>query len=212
MNLNKEQSFEIIIIGGGMVGLSLAYQLCKRSISNNICILEREKDLGLHSSGRNSGVLHAGLYYKPNSLRAKICVDGSRRLKKWITERELSINNCGKLIVPQILELDPQIDLLKERGIKNGAEVEIWNEQKLHDRFPYVRTASGRALWSPNTCVVNPREVINKLKDELIDLGVNIIYECKEYKFLPKNKRLFLIRKTSYIIHIFLIAAVFMQI
>tara|TARA_Y100000589_G_C27193329_1_gene645701 strand:- start:2858 stop:4096 length:1239 start_codon:yes stop_codon:yes gene_type:complete len=197
MNIQKGQSFQIIIIGGGMVGLSLAYQLSKRSISNNICILEREKDLGLHSSGRNSGVLHAGLYYKPNSLKAKICVDGARRLKKWITERGLSINNCGKLIIPQISELDSQIDLLKERGIKNGAEVEIWNEQKIHDLFPYVRTASGRALWSPNTCVVNPKEVINKLKDELIDLGVKIIYECKEYKFSPKNKEIILNSKNK---------------
>ncbi len=198
MNLYKGQSFEIIIIGGGMVGLSLAYQLAKRSISKNICIFEREKDLGLHSSGRNSGVLHAGLYYKPNSLKAKVCVDGARRLKKWVIERGLSINNCGKLIIPQIPELDSKIDLLKEQGLKNGAEVEIWDEQKLYDLYPYIRTSSGRALWSPNTSVVNPKEVIIQLKNELIDLGVNIIFECKDYKFLPENNEIILNSKDKF--------------
>ena len=72
---------DFLIIGGGMVGLSIAYQLISRKISNKIVIIDKEAKLGFHSSGRNSGVLHAGLYYKPNSLKAKVCVNGARRLK-----------------------------------------------------------------------------------------------------------------------------------
>ena len=96
--MNKNE--EIIILGGGMVGLSLAIQLIERKISNKITIIDKEKVLGMHTSGRNSGVLHAGIYYAPNSLKAKVSVEGSLRLKSWIKERNLSINNCGKIIIP----------------------------------------------------------------------------------------------------------------
>ena len=92
---------DILILGGGMVGLSLANQILERGVSNSIIILDKEVRLGLHSSGRNSGVLHAGLYYKPGSLKARVCIDGSKRLRNWVEERRLPINPCGKVIVPQ---------------------------------------------------------------------------------------------------------------
>ena len=93
-------SSEIIIIGGGMVGISIAYQIIERNISKNILIIDKEDNLGLHTSGRNSGVLHAGIYYKPGSLKAKVCIEGSKRLKKWIKSRDLTLNSCGKIIIP----------------------------------------------------------------------------------------------------------------
>ena len=76
-----------MIIGGGMVGLSLANQIIERGLSTRILILDKEKNLGLHSSGRNSGVLHAGIYYEPGTLKAKVSVEGSRRLKEWVLQR-----------------------------------------------------------------------------------------------------------------------------
>ena len=139
-----------------MVGLSIAHQLLERDITNSITILDKEPDLGLHSSGRNSGVLHAGIYYKPGSLKAKVCVEGARRLRLWVEERGLPLNPCGKVIVPQRGDLDVQLDLLAERGRANGAEVEFWDADQLHELIPEARTASGRALWSPNTAVVKP--------------------------------------------------------
>ena len=78
----KTAKKEIVIVGSGMVGMSVAYQLLERDISKNIIIIEKEKDAGFHSSGRNSGVLHAGLYYKPDSLKAKVSVRGSKRLNR----------------------------------------------------------------------------------------------------------------------------------
>ena len=100
-------SCDYLIVGGGIVGLTIAYQLLERKISNRIIILDKEANLGLHSSGRNSGVIHAGIYYEPNSLKAKVCVSGAKRLKEWSIENGIKIKNCGKLIIPQKFDLDP---------------------------------------------------------------------------------------------------------
>ena len=172
-----DKNYEIIIIGGGMVGLSIAHQLIEKNISNKIAIIEKEASIGLHSSGRNSGVIHSGLYYKPNTIKAKVCVSGARRLTKWIEERSLPIYRCGKIIVPQKEELDPQLDLLAERGKANGAKVEFWDLKQLNELIPQARSASGRALWSPSTSVVKPVKVLQQLKKELIDFGVDFYYQ-----------------------------------
>ena len=84
-------SCDFLIVGGGIVGLTIAHQLLVRDISKQIIILDKEDDLGLHSSGRNSGVLHAGIYYEPNSLKAKVCISGANRLKEWMIEKGLGI-------------------------------------------------------------------------------------------------------------------------
>ena len=129
--MTKNRSCDIVIIGGGMVGLSLANQLVDRKLSDSVIIIDKESSLGKHSSGRNSGVLHAGIYYKPGTLKSKVCVEGSKRLKEWVIKRNLPINNCGKIIVPQKEHLDSQIDELALRGSKNGADVEIWDQKQL---------------------------------------------------------------------------------
>ena len=175
-----------------MVGLSIAHQLLERGIADNITILDKESDLGLHSSGRNSGVLHAGLYYKPDSLRAKVCVDGARRLRSWIEERDLPLNLCGKFIVPQRPELDSQLDLLAERGRANGAKVVFCDQDQLRELIPEARTTTGRALWSPNTAVVKPIRVIERLRDELIERGVKVLYAQHHFKVRSLAKQLVL--------------------
>ena len=180
--MDSDKNCEFLIIGGGMVGLSLAYQLISRKIAKRIIIIDKESDLGLHSSGRNSGVLHAGLYYKPDSLKAKVCVNGAKRLKDWIIEHKIPLNKCGKVIVPNKPQLDHQIDLLFERGIANGAEVKIIDESELKEIVPEAVSASGRAIWSPNTAVVNPLEVINSLKLELKKLGVEIYTNISKWE------------------------------
>ena len=78
---------DVLILGGGIVGLTIAYQLLERDLTKKIFIFDSEKSLGKHTSGRNSGVLHAGLYYKPNSLKAKVCVKGANRLKTWMRKK-----------------------------------------------------------------------------------------------------------------------------
>ena len=191
-------STEIIIVGGGIVGLSLAYELLERKISKNIIILDKEKELGMHTSGRNSGVLHAGIYYKPDSLKANVCIKGGKRLKKWIKERSLSINECGKIIIPTKKNLDPQLDLLHARGKKNGAFVELIDEKKLFALEPNAYSSSGRALWSPSTAVVNPKEIMMQLEKELKENGVIFFKNEIIEKISPKEKRIYTRTNNSY--------------
>tara|TARA_B100001173_G_scaffold309009_1_gene320465 strand:- start:1730 stop:2962 length:1233 start_codon:yes stop_codon:yes gene_type:complete len=183
---------DVVILGGGMVGLCIAHQLIERNITKKITILDKEKKVGEHSSGRNSGVLHAGLYYKPGTLKAKVCVEGAKRLKQWIKEKKLSINNCGKIIVPTKVELDSQLDLLAERGRANGAKVELWDSDQLSELIPEARTSSGRALWSPETAVVKPLKVIEELRNDLENKGVQFMFNEKNYLFEPESKKIIL--------------------
>ena len=181
---------KIIILGGGIVGLSIAYQLIERKISKSIIIIEKEKDLGLHTSGRNSGVLHAGIYYEPGSLRAKVSVDGAKRLREWVEEEKLEINHCGKVIVPTKENLDIQLDKLAERGRSNGAKVELLDKNQLNEIIPEAISASGRALWSPNTSVINPKQIINKLECILISKGVKIKKSMTINKVFPSDNKI----------------------
>ena len=198
ISMNKLKSCDIVIIGGGMVGLSLAHQLIERKLSEKIIIIDKEVSLGKHSSGRNSGVLHAGIYYKPGTLKSKVCVEGSKRLKEWVIKRNLPINNCGKIIVPQKENLDKQIDELALRGTKNGADVDIWDHKQLSKFAPLVRSSTGRALWSPNTSVVKPITIINTLYLELIKKGVEIINLGSHQKWeVDPEKKSILINKSQ---------------
>ena len=185
-------NFDFCIVGGGMVGLSIAYQLIERNISASIVLIDKEKELGMHSSGLNSGVLHAGLYYEPKSLKANVCVSGAKRLKQWVKERDLPINECGKVIVPQDEYLDKQLDLLYQRGTKNGATVEIWDEKQLKEKLPLARSSSGRALWSPNTSVVKPKIVLNQLEKELRQKKVVFKLNQKNWQVNPKKREVYL--------------------
>ncbi len=166
---------DIVIIGGGIVGLSVAHQLIERRITHKITIVDKEEQLGMHTSGRNSGVLHAGIYYKPGTLKAKVCVNGAKRLLSWIKDRNLKVNECGKIIIPTKDNLDSQLDELLERGRLNGAKVELWDEKQLHEFFPQAKSASGRCLWSPNTVVIKPKDVLACLEKDLISKGVSFI-------------------------------------
>lgn len=181
---------DVLIVGGGIVGLCLAHQLLERGITTSVTVLDKESELGCHSSGRNSGVLHAGLYYKPGSVKAQVCVGGARRLRAWVQERGLPLNACGKVIVPLRPDLDSQLDVLAERGSANGATVEFWDEQQLRELIPEARSASGRALWSPNTSVVKPITVVRRLQQELQDRGVSFLTGRQGWTAEPERRQL----------------------
>jgi len=155
-----ERKTDVCILGAGMVGLSVAYQILLRYPSLSITIIDKEDSPGKHSSGRNSGVLHAGLYYPPESLKAKVCVRGARRLKEWCKNENILVMECGKVITPQRPELDKQLEILLEYGKLNGATVELIDEKQFIELVPDGRTSTGRAIWSPDTCIVNPMQVV----------------------------------------------------
>ncbi|WP_186539347.1 L-2-hydroxyglutarate oxidase [Synechococcus sp. BIOS-E4-1] len=171
----SEISTDVAILGGGMVGMALAHQLNERYSDLSITLVDKEPEIGRHSSGRNSGVLHAGIYYPPGSLKAKVCVQGAKRLRAWCEAEGLPVLDCGKVIAPQAVELDSQLELLLERGRANGAEVRLIDYEEFQERVPNGRTASGRALWSPGTCVVKPKIVLQRLEQRLRERGVSFV-------------------------------------
>lgn len=167
--------FDYCIIGAGMVGISLARELKRRKPDAKIVVIEKENKIGMHGSGRNSGILHAGIYYEPGSLKARICTEGARRLAEWCSDKRLKVNSCGKLITPQTQQLDGQLDILYKRGTLNGARVEMVDEKFFKKKAPDGFTSSGRALWSPDTKVVDPKEVLGSGRESARELGVEFI-------------------------------------
>ena len=204
------KNYDIVIIGGGITGLCVAHQLLERKISNSILLIEKENELGAHTSGRNSGVMHAGLYYKPGTIKAKICTAGKKRLEEWILERGLPINRCGKIVVPTSKKLDSQLDILQERGKQNGAVVEMWDSDQLKEFDSTISTASGRCLWSPSTSVIKPRKVVRELQKELEDRGV--VFEMSINRWKPNTSINELVMENGTIIsygHLFNCAGLF---
>lgn len=183
---------DILIVGAGIVGLSLAYQIKKKFPTLTIVILEKEKDIGLHTSGRNSGVLHAGIYYKPGSIKSKVCVKGANRLKEWCKKERINLLKCGKVISPTSERDDSLLNLLKDRGNKNGAKVEMIDNKEIQKLIPGAFSYSGRALWSPNTYVVNPKDVLKKLYENLINLNVIFVFNKKIIKINIPSKEIVL--------------------
>ena len=133
--MNKKHT-DIVVLGSGMVGMALAHQINEQNPDLTITIIDKESETGRHSSGRNSGVLHAGVYYPPGTLKAKVCVDGARRLRAWCENEDLPVLACGKVIAPQAPELDGQLEILLQRGLANGAEVKLIDEYEFRDLVP----------------------------------------------------------------------------
>lgn len=185
------KTFDFVVLGAGIVGLTIARTLkCKHS-DCSILIIEKEQQVGCHGSGRNSGVLHSGIYYPSESLKAKVCAQGSRAMAEYCEQNNLPINRMGKVIVPTKEQDDQQVDLLYQRAQDNGAYVEIIDEQQLKEIEPEARTASGRALYSPNTAVVDPKAILQAMINELVNNGVEFRYATQCHSFDAEQSVIF---------------------
>jgi len=124
------ETFDFVIAGAGIVGLSIARELRKRSPSARIVILEKEREVGLHASGRNSGVLHSGIYYPAGSLKGQLCATGAREMAAFCDDEHLPIDRLGKVILPMRAGDDAQLDVLLDRARSNGAVAEMIDEPR----------------------------------------------------------------------------------
>lgn len=167
--------FDYLIIGGGIVGLSIARELKIRFPDSKIAVLEKEPDVAYHGSGRNSGVLHAGFYYSANTLKAKFTRDGNRQLREYCYANNLKINECKKVVVAKDESELPALFELEKRGKLNGVEVQIIDEEELFAIDPNVKTFK-HALYSPTTATVDPSEVTHAVKNELRLKGVALFF------------------------------------
>jgi len=166
---------DVLIIGAGVVGLAIGIALLEASPTLKVTILEKEKSLGSHASGRNSGVLHAGFYYSPDSLKAKFCKDGNSELRKLCREFNVSVQDVGKVVVAQTDADDEKLDDLFTKGITNGVDVELLPASDLIKYEPLAKTRN-RFLWSPKTAISNPELVLTAMQAKFNKLGGNIIF------------------------------------
>ena len=172
------KKYEFVIIGSGIIGLTIAHALKSRRFSAQILIIDKESQEAAHASGRNSGVLHAGFYYTADSLKAKFTVGGSRTMKNYVRSKGLKINECGKLVVAQNEYELGQLQELLRRGQRNGSNVSLIDEAQARELEPNVKTFK-QALYSPDTASVDPKEVCRSLKEDLMALGVEFVYDAK---------------------------------
>lgn len=167
---------QMLVIGAGITGLMIARELVRQG-ADRILILEKEPGLGVHASGRNSGVLHAGLYYTPDTLKARFCLEGNRQMKAFCREKGLPVLETGKVVVatgPSDIE---QLHELKRRAEACGARAILIDQQTLAEREPYASTYDC-ALFIPDTAVIQPRAILAALEEELVASGkVSICYE-----------------------------------
>jgi L-2-hydroxyglutarate oxidase LhgO len=167
------ETCDFLVIGGGVIGISIARELRRRYGDSSVRLIEKESEVGQHASGRNSGVLHAGFYYTPDSLKARFTRDGNARLREYCTAHAIPVNACGKLVVARTESEHAGLDILLERGRKNGITLHSVTEQEAREIEPRVRTA-GRALFSPATASVNPKQVVNAMRDDAVREGVRV--------------------------------------
>ena len=168
MLVNKE--YDQIIIGAGIVGISLGLALLERNPNRKVLIIDKEDKPGVHASGRNSGVLHAGFYYSPDSLKAKFCRLGNQELRKFCKENNLQILETGKVVVCQDKQDVVRLEELYRRGIINGVNIEILDSKDLEKIEPAAQTVD-KFIWSPTTAVGNPKDIIKKLAEEFTKSG-----------------------------------------
>ena len=164
---------DVAIVGGGIVGLALADAWLTRYPSDQVVVFDKEPSLGAHASGRNSGVLHAGFYYAPDSLKAQLTRDGNRLLREFCAESGVEVRDVGKVVVTRGPEELPALDELLRRGQANGVAVESIDASALRELEPLARTHA-RALWSPTTGVADPQAVITALAERVHARGGHI--------------------------------------
>ena len=168
--MTELENYDYVIIGAGIIGISLGIELLTQKPTKKILIIDKETRPGVHASGRNSGVLHAGFYYSPDSLKAKFCKQGNLELKKFCITNNLEVKETGKVVVCQDKNDVTRLINLFERGIANGVEIELLESKELPRIEPAAQTID-KFIWSPTTAVGNPKEIIKKLAEKFIEMG-----------------------------------------
>ncbi|WP_029915763.1 L-2-hydroxyglutarate oxidase [Pelobacter seleniigenes] len=168
--------YDFIIIGGGIIGLATARQLQKEFHGAKIAILEKEALLALHQTGHNSGVVHAGVYYAPGSLKARFCREGNRDTKEFCREHGIPCKEIGKLLVATDDRELERMQQLLERCRLNGIETEVLDRHQLQELEPNVSGVG--ATWVPATGIVDFRKIAAKLAELVIAAGGEIHTNC----------------------------------
>jgi L-2-hydroxyglutarate oxidase len=174
------EKFDVSVVGGGIVGLACAYKLQLKFPKLKIIVLEKENELAFHQTGRNSGVIHSGLYYKPGSFKAKNCVQGRKQLVQFAKKYDIRHDVCGKIVLATNTNEAKKLVDLKENGEKNGlVNLSILNVSQLKNIEPNAGGVS--ALWVPESGIIDYKQVTNKLADliRVINPESKILCSCE---------------------------------
>ena len=176
------------IIGSGVVGLTLAYEITNHNPEYEITIFEKEDNSIRHGTGRNSGVIHSGIYYTPNSLRSKLCIEGSRLMKKFIEEHNLYLNPCGKLLIPRFSKDLESLDFLFNRSKEVGVNaIKLNSKEEILKIEPNCNPHFDQALFIKDTAIGDPKEVSAKLLELLNQRKVSIFYHHEVSKVVSSK-------------------------
>ncbi len=171
------QSCDLVVVGGGIIGLAVAREALLREPRSSVVVLEREQAVALHQSSHNSGVIHAGIYYQPGSLKARLCVEGAAAMYKLCAELRVPTEPIGKLIIATSAAELPGLERLHERALANGVRVERLDHAELREIEPH---ASGiAALHSPDTGIVDYGAVCAALAEDVEARGGAVITGCE---------------------------------
>lgn len=163
---------EVVVVGAGIVGLAVARAILDARPAASVTVVDKEPEVGAHQSGHNSGVLHSGLYYRPGSLKAQLCVSGRAELEVYCAARAIPFERCGKVVVATTPAEVPRLLDLRDRGVANGLAVELLDRHGLHEHEPH---ADGLlALFVPATGVVDFGQVTTSLAGEVMDRGATL--------------------------------------
>jgi L-2-hydroxyglutarate oxidase LhgO len=175
-------STDFLILGGGIIGICVARELKRRFPDTDVTLLEKEVACGLHASGRNSGIIHAGFYYSADSLKAKLTRAGNQAMIDYCEAKKIPLNRCGKLVVAKDEADLPLLDGLLRRGVANGVPLENLTEQQAREIEPRVKTHH-RAIFSPSTASANPRRVMEEMIEDANNDGITIRTGARYLRF-----------------------------
>jgi L-2-hydroxyglutarate oxidase LhgO len=176
---------EVAVIGGGIVGCHIAYRLTKEGME--VTLLEKEKVLGEHTSTRNSGVIHGGIYYPQGSLKARLCVRGRHLTYEFLRNHDIPYRKCGKMIVALVGSEIKALEDLRKRGEDNGVEnLRLFDESDVRKIEPRVRCFA--ALHSPETGIVDMAAYMRIIERMLRGLGVTVVKQCEVLSVEDHNR------------------------
>lgn len=168
MGRMKSNAFDVVVIGGGIVGMATAMAVLGRK-PRSLAVLEAESELAAHQTGRNSGVIHSGIYYKPGSLKATLCVQGRASMLRFCEQHNVRTELCGKVIIATKEEETPALDVLEQRGAANGVNVRRCSIEELREREPAVSGVA--SLFVPDTGIVDYAEVTRAMASVVCERG-----------------------------------------